>query len=478
MAENGNKSAIWSGWILWTLVCTLGFAIGIGLSLFVNQVVGEVLSFLALGAAVGFAQWLVLRKTFQGSGWWILATALGAGLGLAGTNFIHRFLLGTGGYLVVGGAGFAALGLVVGLAQWWVLRIHLKRAGWWVLISAVGWFVGGLAAWGIGLRLIEFAKIIADYAILGTIVGASTGAALLLLIKEPALLENRRTSPIMTWAIASCSLLLIIVIGVRDQTGSTSDNLIPIPDLSSVPNCPSLPSRDCEEGDSACSELIFFEPVEGPGYINYPVNDETWNDQYRSYLRRDLLMSIQYASARVACETDDWDYWPFEPIGLGDMSEADGAIPGTSKGHPQHPPGTHEDGNDIDVAYFQRESINIGPGLESRLRGLEDNLLRSMCKHTRFGMDALHCTEPSQSLDPWRTALFIAYVAENPYTRVIGVDGQIGPVLDHALDQLEESGWISSDLREEISLAYESVDEGTGWFRFHHHHLHISMYLR
>jgi hypothetical protein len=35
-----------------------------------------------LGATVGLAQWLVLRRRVSGTGWWVLASA--AGIGLAG----------------------------------------------------------------------------------------------------------------------------------------------------------------------------------------------------------------------------------------------------------------------------------------------------------------------------------------------------------------------------------------------------------
>jgi hypothetical protein len=46
-----------------------------------------------------------------------------------------------------------AMGLVVGLAQWLVLRRHVERAGRWVLFSVVAWGTGaivmGLLAWAI-----------------------------------------------------------------------------------------------------------------------------------------------------------------------------------------------------------------------------------------------------------------------------------------------------------------------------------------
>lgn len=52
-------------------------------------------------------------------------------------------------------------------------------------------------------------------------------------------------------------------------------------------------------------------------------------------------MLVKYAAARVACLADGWDLGNHQPIGLGDMSEADGSIPGTSIGEPGRPDNTH-----------------------------------------------------------------------------------------------------------------------------------------
>jgi hypothetical protein len=462
-------------WLQWTLASMLGFAAGIGLGLAALEAAGEIVSFSAFGVVAGIAQWLVLRKIFPGSGWWILATALSAPLGLVATNAIHRVLLGASVFYVAGSLGIAALGLVVGIAQWWVMRRHLRRADWWILANLGSWLVGGLAAWVLGLRFTELIKIIADFALLGIIVGASTGLVLILLRKRSAPREDIKATPLGNLIIAGCSLVvLVLAIGSEQEPAG----LGPVPDQGPVSGCSDLPTFDCGEDDAYCSELVFFEPISGPGYVNYPVNGETWDDQYRSYLRRDLQMLIKYASARVECETDIWDYKRFEPLGLGDMSEADGSTPGTSTGHLGHPLGTHQDGSDIDVAYYQMDLEYSWLKRENNGSGLEINSLVSVCKHIKFGMDVYRCTEPPRLLDTWRSALFIAYLAESPYTRVIGVDGQIGPVLDSALDQLAEAGWIDEDLRDQIPLSYETIYEGLGWFRFHHHHMHISMFLR
>jgi hypothetical protein len=169
------------------------------------------------------------------------------------------------------------------------------------------------------------------------------------------------------------------------------------------------------------------------------------------------MQLVQYATAKVACKTAYWEYGNMEPLALGDMSEADGSTPALlSLGMYYHPPGTHEDGRDIDTAYYQVFS--------------DDNRLRPICVH----YDS-HCVDTPYALDVWRTALYIAYLAEHPLMRVVGVDGQVGVILEDALDALVNAGWISGELRNSIPLAYEVEDTGRGWFRYHHHHNHISM---
>jgi hypothetical protein len=225
--------------------------------------------------------------------------------------------------------------------------------------------------------------------------------------------------------------------------------------------CEELPPPYCTGSAVYCSELLPFLPESGPGYLNYPLGGETWEDQFRSYAMRDAIQIIKYATAKVECKSADWDYGTLAPLGLGDMSEADGSIPGTSIGYPAHPPGSHQYGYDVDTAYYQVYA--------------PDNLLRAVGMHYEGYSDAFHLTEPPFGLDVWRTALFAAYLSEHPHMRVIGVDGKIGPILEDALDELVQMGWLDSSLRDSIPLAYEEEDTGLGWFYFHHHHMHLSM---
>jgi len=230
------------------------------------------------------------------------------------------------------------------------------------------------------------------------------------------------------------------------------------------PACDDLPPLLCTGGGVYCTELIPFEPDTGPGFLNYPVSGETWDDQVYSYLRRDAVMLIKYAAAKVACKTAGWDYGNLAPLGLGDMSEADGSAPGTNVGQPRHPPGSHEQGNDIDTGYYQLFS--------------PDNLMRPVGDSYIGTEDQFHLIGEPYALDVWRTALFIAYLSEHPGLRVVGVDGRIGLVLEDAYTQLVALGWIDSNWYFSIPLAYEVTNQGYGWFLHHHHHMHISMISR
>jgi hypothetical protein len=229
------------------------------------------------------------------------------------------------------------------------------------------------------------------------------------------------------------------------------------------PTCNNLPQKDCTGGASYCGQLLPFEPAEGTGYVNYPLNGETWTNQYRSYARRDLQMLIQWATAFVDCKSQGWGGGNGYPLGLGDMSESNGAIPGTSDGSPGHPAGTHVNGFDMDIAYYQ----NSGP----------NNYLKAICEHTSGGVDQYHCTTPPHLMDVWRNSLFLGALMSSNRTRVIGVDGQVGALAMQAMEVLCADGWLDAYAcqAKDYLLAYEVTNTGKGWYNFHHHHLHISL---
>ncbi len=120
----------WVVWIQWVLACTVGWLVGWGL-----------LGQLSLGLTIGLGQWLVLRRQYPGQapGWWILASTVGW---LASWAVIVSGLLippnpGSVETLLAS----TVIGAIMGVAQWLVLRRLVYRAGWWVMASVVGWVV-------------------------------------------------------------------------------------------------------------------------------------------------------------------------------------------------------------------------------------------------------------------------------------------------------------------------------------------------
>jgi len=147
------------------------------------------------------------------------------------------------------------------------------------------------------------------------------------------------------------------------------------------------------------------------------------------------------------------------------MSMSNGGTP-ASGGQLRHPKGTHDYGRDVDLAYYQT--------------GQPNNYLRPVCPHSSGGKEAYHCTGKPNILDVPRTTLFIAKMLESSRVRVIGVDGQIGPLLKAQVAQLKSKGMITTAAASAFSskVAYETTNTKMGWYYFHHHHMHLSTYTK
>lgn len=143
----------------WTVATALGLAAGLIAGLLlgdpVEAVVGMVLVTPVLTAIVGMVfgtpQWLLLRSRVAASRWWIPASALGLGVGLA----LGVVAVEVAGILLTGerpnvirlgvlprAASMAVVGLVAGLclgaAQWLVVRRRAGRAWIWRSCAAFG----------------------------------------------------------------------------------------------------------------------------------------------------------------------------------------------------------------------------------------------------------------------------------------------------------------------------------------------------
>lgn len=211
--------------------------------------------------------------------------------------------------------------------------------------------------------------------------------------------------------------------------------------------CASLPPRHCT---SQCTQIVEFTPAVGAGY-------RVRHGSRLSWARRSTVTFVKYAAASVDCV-----YPGTKWLGLGDMSMSNGNTPADTNGRLRHPQGTHIQGRDMDIGYYQ---INQN-----------DNDLRPVCQHVLNNQDQYHCVSKPTILDAVKTAFFIAKLLESNQVRVIGVDGKIGPLVQTEMTKLYNNGLISKAVLDQFPsrVTWEETDKGRGWFRFHHHHLHVS----
>jgi hypothetical protein len=145
--------------IRWTLATALGLAAGLIAGLLLGDPVEAVVGMLLVtpvltgivGMVFGTPQWLLLRRRLAASRWWIPASALGLGTGLA----LGVVAVEVAGILLTGerpnvlrlgplprAASMAVVGLTAGLclgaAQWLVLRRRASRAWIWRSCAAFG----------------------------------------------------------------------------------------------------------------------------------------------------------------------------------------------------------------------------------------------------------------------------------------------------------------------------------------------------
>jgi hypothetical protein len=165
-------------WLTWLFATVVGSGIGWLAGWWVSfQVPGELGTFslgLVNGLVLGLAQWLVLRSILPAASWWIWSSALGWGIGFLGGAFLatQLSLVELGFSLALG----AVIGLCTGLAQWLVLRRISAYAGWWVLASLFSWTSAFLYYQG-GLSL--------RGAFFGLLVGILSGWALVGILNFP-----------------------------------------------------------------------------------------------------------------------------------------------------------------------------------------------------------------------------------------------------------------------------------------------------
>jgi hypothetical protein len=146
-----------------------------------------------IGALIGGVQWLVLRRWLSGAGWWVVASTLGMALG-GGAGLAASFAAGAD---VIQPWALAILGAPLGIAQWLVLRRHADRTGWWIPLNVLALpvsFTAGLFAsfslgfdWGPDAGTVFRLVSLAFFGVVaGALFGAISGVFLVGLWRRPA----------------------------------------------------------------------------------------------------------------------------------------------------------------------------------------------------------------------------------------------------------------------------------------------------
>lgn len=131
-------------WVLshiavWAVLGLLLFGFEIGPDSLSGALIGSTIA----GLVLGLVQWPHLQPHLIYARWWPLASVLGALAGAlvgAGVGLLLQSL-----EWMASAATVLVATAVLGAAQWWVLRQQVARAGWWIVANALGWGLGLLA---------------------------------------------------------------------------------------------------------------------------------------------------------------------------------------------------------------------------------------------------------------------------------------------------------------------------------------------
>jgi hypothetical protein len=138
-----TRRDFWLRWLPTFISFIAGGALATAVSGRLDSLPAAVTGGALAGVVIGGAQWLVLRRLLPGAVWWIAATAVGQAVGLA----VGAPLVGYGTEprdLALQGA---VTGLAIGALQALVLRRGAANGLWWALAMPPLWATGWLVTW-------------------------------------------------------------------------------------------------------------------------------------------------------------------------------------------------------------------------------------------------------------------------------------------------------------------------------------------
>lgn len=179
-------------WLAWTLATAGGLIVAfLPAALVVNEFdlgLARVLVPLLGGLLIGVAQWLVLRRYMTRSRDWVLNLAGGWAAGYAlGLAVVEYISVPVVGAILA----YVLFGAIVGIFQWPVLRREIPQLWMWIAANILGWGAGALLSQGVQALLFgggaasPLAVTLINAAVTGLAAGAITGVALIRIVRQP-----------------------------------------------------------------------------------------------------------------------------------------------------------------------------------------------------------------------------------------------------------------------------------------------------
>jgi hypothetical protein len=185
-------------WLAWTFATALGMLVGyLPLAFLVGSIdlgIVRVIVPIITGLLLGLAQWLVLRPYVTKSRDWILYHAVGWVVGYTLGLFVVQLLSKTPIGMLL---GFICFGAIVALFQFPILRREIPHIGVWILANVIGWTLGAYlsqlaaAIFFTNNLPTTFTSVMVFVGITGLVAGAVTALALIWLVRKPDRLENK-----------------------------------------------------------------------------------------------------------------------------------------------------------------------------------------------------------------------------------------------------------------------------------------------
>ena len=191
MSKNHKKNRVFLYWNLGNLLGWAFISLLLTALPGIKSIPGFFVALLVLTIPFGLAQWLVLRRFLPVSPLWVITIPIGCFLFYLIAYLIPDSLLQNvddeaASTLTI---GFLILGAILGLPQWLILRGKLTGAALWILASALGIGLGFGIVLATGL-INQYESI--SYTIVVLVYSITTGALLSWLLYHTAQTYNQQ----------------------------------------------------------------------------------------------------------------------------------------------------------------------------------------------------------------------------------------------------------------------------------------------